>query len=89
MIKPNHHELADLFETSFSSVEDIIPYGKKCLELGAKHVIVSMAGDGALLFVGDKVYQSNTPKGSVKNSVGAGDSMVAVSLGLMKKIMMC
>ncbi|MBC2195064.1 1-phosphofructokinase [Listeria booriae] len=85
LIKPNHHELADLFETSFSSVKDIIPYGKKCLELGAKHVIVSMAGDGALLFVGDKVYQSNTPKGSVKNSVGAGDSMVAGFVGTYEK----
>ncbi|AQY51934.1 fructose-1-phosphate kinase [Listeria weihenstephanensis FSL R9-0317] len=81
LIKPNHHELAEAFGIKFSGLEDVIVYGKKCLEMGAKHVIVSMAGDGALLFVGDKVYQSNTPVGVVKNSVGAGDSMIGGFVG--------
>ncbi|WP_430536352.1 1-phosphofructokinase [Listeria rocourtiae] len=81
LIKPNHHELAELFGVSFDCIEDIIPYGKKCLALGAKHVIVSLAGDGALLFTNDKVYKSNTPMGDVKNSVGAGDSMIGGFIG--------
>ncbi|KGL42515.1 1-phosphofructokinase [Listeria newyorkensis] len=81
LIKPNHHELAELFGVEFQGINDIIPYGKKCLELGAKHVIVSLAGDGALLFVEDKVYKSNTPLGNVKNSVGAGDSMIGGFIG--------
>ncbi|MBA3927863.1 1-phosphofructokinase [Listeria rustica] len=81
LIKPNHHELAELFGVELNGIEDIVIYGKKCLELGAKHVIVSLAGDGALLFVEDKVYQSNTPIGQVKNSVGAGDSMIGGFIG--------
>ncbi|WP_088815563.1 MULTISPECIES: 1-phosphofructokinase [Listeria] len=81
LIKPNHHELAELFGVHFESKEDLIPYGKKCLELGAKHVIVSMAGDGALLFTGDDVYFAEPIKGQVKNSVGAGDSMIAGFVG--------
>ncbi|MBC6310627.1 1-phosphofructokinase [Listeria sp. FSL L7-1582] len=81
LIKPNHHELAELFGVELNGIEDIVIYGKKCLELGAKHVIVSLAGDGALLFVKDKVYQSNTPIGQVKNSVGAGDSMIGGFIG--------
>lgn len=81
LIKPNHHELAELFGVTFSSKEDLIPYGKKCLELGAKHVIVSMAGDGALLFTGSDVYFAEPIKGQVKNSVGAGDSMIAGFVG--------
>lgn len=85
LIKPNHHELAELFGVTFSGIEDIIFYGKKCLELGAKHVIVSMAGDGALLFVEDKVYRSNTPIGAVNNSVGAGDSMIGGFIGTYTK----
>ncbi|EUJ21454.1 1-phosphofructokinase [Listeria aquatica] len=81
LIKPNHHELADLFHVNFETKEDLIPYGKKCLEMGAKHVIVSMAGDGALLFSGDEVYFAKPIKGKVKNSVGAGDSMIAGFVG--------
>lgn len=51
LMKPNHHELGEMFETSISSAEEAIPYGKKLLEQGAEHVIVSMAGDGALYSV--------------------------------------
>ncbi|MFT4186337.1 MAG: 1-phosphofructokinase [Micrococcaceae bacterium] len=85
LVKPNNHELADLFNTEFNSVSDIIPFGKKLLEKGAKHALVSMAGDGALLFTQDGVYQSNVLKYQVKNSVGAGDSMIAGFVGSYSK----
>lgn len=83
LVKPNHHELADLFGVALGSVEESIPYGKKLLALGAQHALVSMAGDGALFFTGEKVYQAAVPKGIVKNSVGAGDSMVAGFIGAL------
>lgn len=83
LVKPNHHELADLFETTFDSVEDIIPYGKKLIDLGAKYAVISMAGDGALFFTESAAYQATVPKGKVKNSVGAGDSMIAGFIGAL------
>ncbi len=77
LIKPNNHELAELYETSFSTIEDILPYGQRMLKDGAKNVIVSLGGDGALLFTGNEIYRSNVLKRPLKNSVGAGDSMIA------------
>lgn len=77
LIKPNHHELADMFNTTFTSTEDMIPYGKDLLARGAKNVLVSLGKDGALLFTNDGIYQSVPIVGTLKNSVGAGDSMVA------------
>lgn len=77
IIKPNRDELAEIYGVSFAKKEDIIPYGKKMLEAGAQNVMVSMAGDGALLFTGDQVYFAEPVKGIIKNSVGAGDSTVA------------
>ena len=50
LVKPNNHELADLYQTTFTSVEDIFPFGQRLLDEGAQHALVSMAGDGALLF---------------------------------------
>ncbi|WP_430612375.1 1-phosphofructokinase [Enterococcus sp. DIV0876] len=85
LIKPNNHELAELYETSFSTIEDILPYGQKMLQDGAKNVIVSLGGDGALLFSGDKIYQTNVLKRPLKNSVGAGDSMIAGFIGRYAK----
>ncbi|MBC1483066.1 1-phosphofructokinase [Listeria immobilis] len=85
LIKPNHHELAELFDVQLSGVEELIPYGKKCLELGAQHVIVSMAGDGALLFTGEEVFFAKALNGELKNSVGAGDSMIAGFIGTFDK----
>lgn len=85
LIKPNNHELAELYNTSFSSVEDILPYGEKLLAEGAQHVLISMAGDGALLFTKDGAYQSNVLKRPLKNSVGAGDSMIAGFIGSFSK----
>ncbi|WP_163652051.1 1-phosphofructokinase [Listeria sp. PSOL-1] len=83
LIKPNHHELEELFQVTFNTMEEIVPYGKKCLELGAKHVIVSMAQDGALLFTDEAVYFAKPIIGQVKNSVGAGDSMIAGFIGTL------
>lgn len=77
LVKPNKEELAELFQVSISTEEDVLLYGKKLLELGAEHVIVSMAGEGALLFTKNGIYKGINPKGTVKNSVGAGDSMIA------------
>lgn len=78
LIKPNNHELGDLFNVTLNTKQEVIPYAKKLQEMGARNVLVSMAKDGALL-VDEKgeVYQSMPPKGKLVNSVGAGDSMVA------------
>ncbi|GLC89239.1 1-phosphofructokinase [Lysinibacillus piscis] len=76
LIKPNHHELGELFDVKIETVEEAIPYGKRLVEMGAQHVIVSMAGAGALLFSPNISLYANVPKGTLKNSVGAGDSVV-------------
>ena len=78
LIKPNHHELGELFGVKLNSKEEVIEYSKKLKDMGAQNVIISMAGDGAVLIDSNgDVITSNVPKGVVKNSVGAGDSMVA------------
>lgn len=78
LIKPNHHELAEFFDVKINSDEEIVEYAKKLQEMGAENVLVSMAGDGAILVTKDnEVIKTGTPKGEVVNSVGAGDSMVA------------
>ena len=78
LIKPNNHELGEMFGTVCKTDEDIIHYAKKLQEMGAVNVLISMAGDGAILLdEHGKVYQGRPPKGEVLNSVGAGDSMVA------------
>lgn len=81
LIKPNNHELAELYNTTFQSVEEIIPYGKKLLAEGAQNVLISMAGDGALLFTEQGTYKTNVLVRPLKNSVGAGDSMIAGFIG--------
>jgi 1-phosphofructokinase len=77
LIKPNHHELGDLFQTKIGSVEDAVFYGKKLLNEGVENVIVSMAGEGAIFLNKQHTLLANVPAGTVKNSVGAGDSVVA------------
>lgn len=78
LIKPNHHELGELFGVKLNNKEEVIEYAKKLKDMGALNVIISMAGDGAVLIKENgEVITSNVPKGVVKNSVGAGDSMVA------------
>lgn len=81
VIKPNHHELADLFDTSFSSTADMLEAAKKLQKLGAQNVMISMAGEGAYLVTADHVYHANAAKGTAVNSVGAGDSMIAGFVG--------
>ena len=77
LIKPNHHELAELFNVEIKNEEEIIKYAKKLKEMGARNVLISMAGDGAIFITEDnRVIKSNVPKGELVNSVGAGDSMV-------------
>ncbi|MBE6051833.1 MAG: 1-phosphofructokinase [Clostridium sp.] len=78
LIKPNHHELAELFNVKLNNKDDIKLYAKKLIDLGAQNVVISMAGDGAIFVDSQKnVIESGVPKGVLKNSVGAGDSMVA------------
>lgn len=78
LIKPNHHELGELFGVTLTTREAVVPYAKKLREQGARNVLVSMGGLGAVLVdEQDKVYLSEAPEGKVINSVGAGDSMVA------------
>ncbi|MBU8877989.1 1-phosphofructokinase [Bacillus sp. FJAT-29790] len=85
LIKPNHHELGELFDTTISSVDEVIPYGEKLIEMGAQNVIVSLAGKGAVLITKEAAYIASVPKGEVKSSVGAGDSMVAGFLAIYEK----
>ncbi|MBO0422534.1 1-phosphofructokinase [Enterococcus plantarum] len=85
LIKPNNHELAELFDVKFKTMEDILPFGERLLEDGAQHAIISMAGDGALLFTKNGIYRSNVLKRPLKNSVGAGDSMIAGFVGTFAK----
>lgn len=78
LIKPNNHELGDMFGVTLKTDEEIVTYAKKLQEKGATNVLISMAGDGAILLTADgKHYKSPAPKGKLVNSVGAGDSMVA------------
>lgn len=78
LIKPNNHELGEMFGVVLNKREDIILYAKRLQQMGAQNVLVSMAGEGAILVdENGKVHEMKPPKGIVKNSVGAGDSMVA------------
>ena len=78
LIKPNNHELAEMFNVELNSTEDVVFYARKLKEMGAQNVLISMGKDGALLVTeNDEVFASSVAKGEVVNSVGAGDSMVA------------
>ena len=78
LIKPNNHELGEMFGVKLTTIEEIEEYAKKLQDMGAKNVLVSMAGDGALLIdENGEVHICGVCSGTVKNSVGAGDSMVA------------
>lgn len=78
LIKPNDRELGDMFGAALKTDEEIISYAKKLREMGAVNVLISMAGNGAILVDGrGEVHRCGVCKGTVKNSVGAGDSMVA------------
>lgn len=78
LIKPNNHELGEMFGAELHTDEEIIHYARLLQEKGAQNVLISMAGDGAILITEDgQVLKRKPPRGTVKNSVGAGDSMVA------------
>ena len=78
LIKPNNHELGDIFGAEIKERDQAAPYAKKLQEMGARNVLVSMAGKGAVLLAEDgSIYESPAPKGKLINAVGAGDSMVA------------
>lgn len=78
LIKPNNHELGELFGVRLQTDDEIVRYARLLQEKGACNVLVSMAGDGAILLTEDgRVLRRRPPQGKVRNSVGAGDSMVA------------
>lgn len=78
LIKPNNHELGEIFGVKLEKKEQVEPYARKLQEMGARNVLVSMAGEGAVLLdENGNVYQLDAPKGELVNAVGAGDSMVA------------
>ncbi|MBD5470962.1 MAG: 1-phosphofructokinase [Lachnospiraceae bacterium] len=78
LIKPNNHELGEIFDVTLNTRESVVPYAKKLQEKGAKNVLVSMAGEGAVLVdEAGGVHMLAAPKGNLINAVGAGDSMVA------------
>ncbi len=78
LVKPNNHELGEMFGVKLKTYDDIVMYANKLREMGAKNVLVSMAGDGAVLVDEQgNVHSCGVCKGTVVNSVGAGDSMVA------------
>ena len=78
LIKPNNHELGELFGVTLSTREAVVPYARRLQERGARNVLISMAGQGAVLVAEDgSVHLTPAPKGTLVNAVGAGDSMVA------------
>ena len=87
LIKPNNHELGEIFGVELKTRESVIPYAKKLQEMGARNVVISMAGEGGVLVAEDgTTATSEAPKGKLVNGVGAGDSMVAGFLyGYMEK----
>lgn len=78
LIKPNNHELGEIFGKVLKTDEEIADCARKLQEMGGRNILVSMAGAGALLLdENGRVHRIGCPKGKVLNSVGAGDSMVA------------
>ena len=79
LIKPNNYELGEIFGVdNLKDKNTVVDYARRLQEKGARNVLVSMAGDGAVLVAENgQIFKSEAPKGEVRNSVGAGDSMVA------------
>lgn len=78
LVKPNNHELGEIFHVELRDRASVVPYARKLQEMGALNVLVSMAGEGAVLAAQDgSIYEAPAPKGRLVNGVGAGDSMVA------------
>ena len=87
LVKPNNHELGEIFQVELWDRKSVVSYARKLQEMGAPNVLVSMAGEGAVLAAQDgTVYETPAPEGTLVNGVGAGDSMVAGFLaGWMEK----
>lgn len=81
LVKPNKEELEELFNIKINTEQELLKYAKQLVELGAKNVIVSLGGDGALFVNKEQSIRATSPKGKVINTVGAGDSLVAGFLG--------
>ena len=78
LIKPNKEDLEETFKEKIETNEDIVKHAEKLQDMGARNVLISLGGDGAILITETKeVYYSKAPKGKVLNTVGSGDSMVA------------
>lgn len=78
LIKPNNHELGEIFGVELKTREEVVPYAGRLQEKGAQNVLVSMAGEGAVLVAADgSIFEAPVPDGKLVNGVGAGDSMVA------------
>lgn len=78
LIKPNNHELGEIFGVELKTRQEVVPYARRLREMGAQNVLISMAGEGAVLIAADgREYACCAPEGKVVNGVGAGDSMVA------------
>ncbi|WP_017381423.1 1-phosphofructokinase [Paenisporosarcina sp. TG-14] len=77
LIKPNEHELGELFDTIISNKQEACHYAKKLVNQGVQHVIVSMGKEGALLVTKDHIISAEAPKGKVVNTVGSGDSVIS------------
>jgi len=78
LVKPNNFELGEMFGAELKTDEEIEKYARRLQDMGAVNVLVSMAGDGAMLIDEyGKKHRCGVCRGTVKNSVGAGDSMLA------------
>jgi 1-phosphofructokinase len=78
LIKPNNFELGEIVGKVLTTDDEIYEGALKLQEMGARNVLISMAGAGAMLVdENGERYRIGVPKGQVRNSVGAGDSMVA------------
>ncbi|KMJ56054.1 phosphofructokinase [Bacillus sp. LL01] len=84
-IKPNHHELGEMYGVDIKEVQQAIPYAKDLVGKGIEYVLVSFAGEGALLATKEEMYFATPPRGIVQNSVGAGDSTVAGFIAAMQE----
>lgn len=85
LVKPNHHELGEMVGAEVRSLEDAVKHAKSLVKLGAEQVIVSLAGEGAVYVNESLSLIANAPKGIVRGSVGAGDSMVAGFLAALEQ----
>ncbi|MGX7109590.1 1-phosphofructokinase [Facklamia miroungae] len=78
LIKPNRHELAEIFNVSIQTDSEVLTYAKELQKRGAQNILISMGEDGAILLTSEgKVFRASAAKGKMINSVGAGDSMLA------------